>query len=119
MLRRFPPAHFADEWARYLRGQGHRVRTSAAGPEVVCSRNGRGRRYRWLLVASRTPVRRLTAAEHEAVLRQIDQGRARGEQVFVVVKFDPPINKVVALSASRAAKASHLRASKGGIPWND
>ncbi|MEE9294843.1 MAG: hypothetical protein V3W34_07785 [Phycisphaerae bacterium] len=105
------------EWKQYLQERGHQTRASR-NPDVLLSRNGRGLRYRWIFLYSPDPTRSLTAIEHEQIRRELRRSAKMGQQAYVVVKFDLPVCKVVAVPAARAAKTRRLRSDRGGIPWD-
>ncbi len=109
---------FALEWARYLEQRGHRVKRTRSALATLLSRNGRSDRYRWLFLYAEGPTRRLTPIEREQIGRERRRGQKAGEQVFVVIKFGWPVDKVIALPAEKAVKSSRLHADKGGIPWD-
>jgi len=105
------------EWASYLEQRGHRIRQLRSGSDVLVSRNGRGRRYRWLFLHAEGAVRRTTAIEHENLERQARLARKAREKAYLVVKFELPEPRVVVLPAERVAQMGLLRSDKGGIPW--
>ena len=107
-----------QEWAEYLEGRGHEVRVPESLGNVLLSRNGRGKRYRWLLLHEAGPSRRLTPAERETVERQTRLARKAREQAYLVLKFERPEGKVVVLPMGRAISEHRLSSDKGGIPWD-
>ena len=115
-----PPLYeFSQEWTRYLEQRDHKIRKSSDSNGPVSSRNCHGEKYRWLMFHSNEPTRRLTAIEHEAIKNQIRQGRNHRETVYVVVKFESPISKVLVLPASNAVRTRLLRSDRAGIPWDE
>jgi hypothetical protein len=110
-------AELVRAWSAYLERRGHRVRQALAARRVLVSRNGQGRRYRWLLFRSRLDVRGLTRADHRHVKQQLGRGRQARERVFVVVQFDPPISRLVAMPARNALVLGQISSARGGIPW--
>ena len=113
------PLHeFILEWVCYLKQRAHRINRIPRTLAMVRSRNGLGSRYRWLFFHAEGSARRLTAIEREHIRRQLGCGQKAGEQVYVVIKFQRPVGKVIALPATRVLKLARLRADKGGIPWD-
>jgi len=104
------PRTFACEWVKYLKRQGHQVKQIRRAFDVVVSRNGRGIRYRWVLVVG-------PAMDHENIQRQVRLGREANEQVYVVVKFHRPVSKVIVIPAVKVAMMRLIKSNKGGIPW--
>ena len=113
-----PLERLVSEWSSHLEQRCHRVRRPRRAANVVVSRNGHGTRYRWVLLHARGPSRRLTAIEHETIKRELERGRRAKEQVYLVMEFERPENKLVVLPAIKAAELGQLRSDKGGIPWN-
>lgn len=109
----------ACSWSAYLGARHHRVRLIADGPVILSSRDGRGRRYRWILFRSDEAGRRLTPAERLHVQRELKHGKKHGESVFLVVVFPAPVNKLVVWPAAKALELSRLSGTRGGIPWED
>lgn len=110
---------FVLKWACYLQRRGHRVKVISGAPDMLRARNGRGERYRWLLLHAKGSTRRLTAIEHEHIQRQLRRAEKTREQVYVVVVFDRANRRVVMLPAARAARIGRVHADKGGIAWEE
>lgn len=108
---------FVWEWACYLAQRGHDVKL-AAPPSIVRSRNGKGTAFRWLLLHSPRATRTLTAIDHQSILNQLRLGQRAGQQVFVAIKFERPVAKVVVLPAARVVRVARIGSDKGGIAWD-
>jgi hypothetical protein len=117
MAGRNPLRSFVWEWACYLAHRGHNVKV-VAPLGIVRSRNGKGAAFRWLLLHSRRATRTLTAIDHESILNQLRLGQQAGQQVFVAIKFERPVAKVVVLPAASAARMARVGSDKGGITWD-
>jgi hypothetical protein len=89
-------------WAAYLGARHHRVRLISDGPLILSSRNGRGRRFRWILFCGDETGRKLTPSERLHVQRELKHARTHGESVFLVVVFPTPLNKLVVWPAAKA-----------------
>ena len=105
------------EWAWYLEEHGHRVESEENDPTIVRSQNGRGTRYRWLLLWAEKPARRLRALERRRVRTELETGKKGREHVYVVVAFERPTNRLLIVPAARALRLPVLSSDKGGIPW--
>ena len=108
---------FSEEWGRYLRQHGHLLAEGSEGSEIVVSRNGRGRRFRWLLRATDNDSILLGPAYRKTIRRQARLARRAGERCFLVVTFWHPESKVLVMPALEAVKAKRIRSNRGGIPW--
>lgn len=113
-----PIAVLFCEWVSYLWDRGHRLRRPSAFGYILLSRNGRGRRFRWLFLHSKKPWIRLTSIDREAINHQMDLARKAREKAYLVVKFEHPEPKLLILPARTAMKAGRLHSDKGGIPWD-
>jgi len=109
---------FAQEWMAYLEERGHAIHWPPEGHFTICSRNGEGRRYRWLLMHSERPRRRLTPIEHETLRREHELAEMASGAAYLVIKFERPEPKVLVLPAGKAARMGWLTPEKGGIPWD-
>ena len=92
------------------------TRPSKASSVALCSKS-QGKRYRWILLSSEEPARRLTAIEHEVIKSQMANAIKSGQDAYLVIKFEKPAPKVIVLPVCKAAKAGCLHSDKGGIPW--
>lgn len=106
------------EWTCYLEARGHRVRRPPGVSNVLTSRNGRGNRYRWLLLHSERPGIRLRASQCKGLRQGVAFARRANEEAYLVVKFEQPEPKLLILPARKAMKAGQLRSDRGGIPWD-
>jgi len=113
-----PLRMFVSEWASYLEQHGHKVEESSKAPDMLLSRNGRGKLYRWLLRYVEGDSVLLTVVDRKRIRRQLRLARISGETVYMVVKFEEPSGKVLVLPASEAVKVKRLSSDKGGIPWH-
>ena len=113
-----PMVGFVEEWARYLERHGHEVHKPANRPDILQSRNGQNRRYRWLFRCSDRDSILLTSRERKQICRQLRLARNLGERAYVVVKFSEPASKVVVVPAVGTIKAKRVTSDKGGIPWD-
>jgi len=118
MERYSPLRGLAEEWAHYLQQHGHQAEKSACAPELLFSRNGQGRRYRWLLRHIEGDSLRLSPADRKALRRQIRLAHNAGEWVYLVVKFEQPAGTLLVIPATEAVKAKRLGSDKAGIPWD-
>ena len=106
------------EWSSYFEQHGHHVHDPSGRPDILQSRNGKGRRYRWLFRCPEGDSILLKARERKEICRQLRLARNLGERAYVVVKFLQPADKVVVVPAVGAIKAKRVTYSKGGIPWD-
>ena len=97
------------EWACYLARKGHRVSLESASPPVLSSDAADGR-YRWALYHGEPPSRQLTGIEHEQIAREYETARRAGQRAYVVIRFAPPVSKVVVLPAETALTRRSVRA---------
>jgi hypothetical protein len=108
---------FVGEWAQFLEEHGHSVREVPGAPWVLVSRNGRTKRYRWILLGVEGESLVLGTANKREIRRQVRLARNANERVYIVAKFEEPVAKVVVMPASEALKAKRLSPDRGGIPW--
>ena len=108
-----------EDWSAYLEQRGHQVKLKGGDEGMLSSKNSKGRRYQWILFQAKRGRFRLTANDHERIQQQINVSRKADHQVYVVVRFNRPVSKVLVIPATRAARIRLLRADKGGIPWDD
>lgn len=107
---------FARQWRDYLEGHGHVVR-GAGQAGLLTSRNGRRRRYRWLLIRAADASLLVTARDRKWLRRQRRLARNAGQRCFLVVYFAEPSSRVLVVPALRAVRAHRLTANTAGIPW--
>ena len=108
---------FAREWIAYLKAKNHRIVRTWLARQVLISRDAKGDDYRWLLLYTRRPICRLTAIEHRHIQDHLRTARQYRQQAYVVVLFDLPVRKVLALSAHKALRRRRLSANRAGIFW--
>ena len=118
MAESLPLGGFVDEWICYLEQHGHQVEWLGHTTDVLVSRNGRGKRYRWLLRCVEGDSVLLTSPDRKDIRCQVRLALNAGEQCFLVVKFGYPGGKAVIMAAAEAIKAKRLTRDKGGIPWD-
>jgi hypothetical protein len=107
-----------ERWASYLRHRGHHVKRPQRN-RVVVSRNGEGRRYRWVILCAAGATRPLTPHEKRHLWRQSQIARRKREDAYVVVHFEPPVDKLLVLPAESVLKNPRVSAAKGGISWEE
>lgn len=112
-----PAEYFSREWICYLEQHGHHVGQGSAGPDVLVSRNGRGRGYRWLLRCTDADSILLTDADRKEMRRQIRLARNARQQCFVATKFGHPGGKALVMPAVEATAARRIRSDRGSVPW--
>ena len=112
-------AKLRREWAAFLVERGHKVTAPAGIGCVLVSRNGKKAVSRWLLLLARGKSRTLNRAELEDLRLHLKRAKALNQKAYVVVRFEKPARKLVALSAEKALKNKRILSHKGGIPWND
>ena len=108
---------FRDEWKDFLIQKGHYLSRSNQKYGIIESINGSGKRYIWLLTESIDSIKSFNEAELEYIREYDEQGKKNDKQVFVVIKFNSPISKVIIIPANRVIKSSIVDSSKGGIAW--
>jgi hypothetical protein len=108
-----------DSWLACLLKDCHRVAGESGATAVIRSRNGKNRRYRWLLWVSEGRTRRFSRSEQAGVRRHIAQAKRHREAAYLVVGFLPEPRHIVVLPASAAMRAGCVRSDKGGIAWED
>jgi len=119
MKRRSAPDELEREWEAYLAAREHEVRQPDGIIRVLQSRNGRGVRYRWLLLSASGKTRTLSRAEVEDIEHHLKQSRRLNQRTYLVVLFEKAQPKVVVLPAERALKGKRILRNKAGIPWGD
>ena len=107
-----------ERWASYLRHRGHHAKWLMRS-RVLVSRNGQGRRYRWLLLCASGQTRSLTTREMDRLRRQSQIAHRKREDAYVVVHFEPPVDKLLVLPAESVLKNPRVSAAKGGISWEE
>ena len=118
MSESLPVGNLIEGWAGYLKQHGHRVEEPAEAPGILISRNGRDRRYRWLLRCVEGDSILLTVVDRKRICRQLRMAQISGETAYMVVKFEEPSGKVLVVPAAEAIKVKRLSSDKGGIPWH-
>ena len=108
-----------DSWLACLLKDCHRVAGARGATIVIRSRNGKNRRYRWLLWVSDGPTRRFSRSEQADICQHLAQAKRHREAAYLVVGFLPEPRRIVVLPASAAMRAGYVRSDKGGIAWED
>ena len=107
------------KWRDYLKERGHRVSQEAYPFLVLTSRDGTGRRYRWLLVAAEGSKVRLSQSCRTGIQYHLRQAKAQKETAYLVAGFLPEPRRIVVVPAGAALQAKCIRSDKGGIAWDD
>jgi hypothetical protein len=108
-----------DSWLACLLKDCHRVAGESGATAVIRSRNGKNRRYRWLLWVSEGRTRRFSRSELAGIRLHFSRARQLRETLYLVVGFLPEPRRIVVLPASAAMRAGCVRSDKGGIAWED
>ncbi len=119
MSRNGPVRKLQADWETFLVEQGHRVNVPKGIGGVLQSKDGAGKRYRWLLIAAKAKSRTLNRFELEDVKLHLKSGRESKQEVYVVVSFREPERKVIVMPAKRAVDRGIVFSDKGGVPWCD
>lgn len=98
---------------------GHQIRLKTSHPNVIRSRNGLKRRYRWILLTGGDVRRTLTKLEQLHIRHHLRKAEAQLEQAYLVIGFMTEPKKIVVLPARTALNASFVHSDKGGIAWED
>jgi len=106
-------------WQRLLENRGHYIYRKTIHPNVIRSRNGSKKRYRWLLQIENSPTRRLSKSEQDYIRYHIKQAKSRREIAYLVIGFTQEPRRIVAILAKTALKAGQIRCDKGGIAWDE
>jgi hypothetical protein len=107
------------KWRELLEDRGHDIYPEQTSPNVIRSRNGFRKRYRWILLIGNDTKRTLTKSEQLHVRRHIERAEARREAAYLVVGFVVWPRRIIVLPAKGALNASFVRSDKGGIAWDD
>jgi hypothetical protein len=107
------------KWQELLERRGHDIYQKQTSPNVIRSRSGFGKRYRWILLTSEGTKRTLTKSEQLHIRNHLKQAEARRETAYLVVGFAGEPRRVIVLPARTALNASFVRSDKGGITWDD
>jgi hypothetical protein len=106
-------------WRELLERRGHNIYQKQTSPNVIRSRNGFKRRYRWVLLTGGDTKRTLTKSEQLHVRHHLKQAEAQRETVYLVVGFVGEPRRIIVLPARTALNASFVRSDKGGIAWDE
>ena len=115
----YPAIYLEAQWRIYLEESGHYIYKSKTRLGLIRSRNGKKKRYRWLVFISRCPVRHFTESEIKLIQQQLELARQRRERIYLVIglAFEP--GRIVVIPADRVLKKGYARVDMGGIDWND
>ncbi len=106
-----------DAWDAYLSRHHHNSELVDFVRGIVRSISRDGRRYRWILFRADGDTWKPTPAERQTIEEQIRDGENAAEHVFVVVRFNEPIARLIVQPASDVLARGRVTADKGGIPW--
>jgi len=106
-------------WRKLLERRGHYIYRKAIHPNVIRSRNGFKKRYRWLLRVEDSPTRRFSKSEQDYIRYHLKQAKARREIAYLVIGFTQEPKRIVAIPACVALKVGYVSSNKGGIAWED
>ncbi|MGA2916616.1 MAG: hypothetical protein ABSE89_11380 [Sedimentisphaerales bacterium] len=108
-----------SKWQELLENRGHRIYHSSYHPDIIRSRNGFRKRYRWILLTGEDAKRTLTKTEQLHIRHHLKQAEAQRETAYLVVGFVEEPRRIIVLPARMALNASFVRSDKGGIAWTD
>jgi hypothetical protein len=106
-------------WQELLERRGHYVYHKTGHPNVIRSRNGFKKRYRWILLTGEDAKRTLTKSEQLHIRHHLKQAEAQRETAYLVVGFAGEPRRIIVLPARTALNASFVCSDKGGIAWDD
>jgi hypothetical protein len=107
------------KWRELLERRGHNIYQKQTSPNVIRSRSGFKKRYRWILLTGEDTKRTLTKSEQLQVRHHLKQAEAQREAAYLVVGFVGEPRRIIVLPARTALNASFVRSDKGGIDWDD
>jgi hypothetical protein len=107
------------KWLELLDNGGHNIHLKANQPNIIRSRNGSKKRYRWILLTGEDVRRTLTKLEQLHIRLHLRKAEAQFEQAYLVIGFMTEPKKIVVLPARTALNASFVHSNKGGIVWDD
>ena len=107
------------KWRELLEQRGHYIYHKTTHTNVIRSRNGSKKRYRWLLWVEESPTWNLSKSEQVFIYHHLKQAKTYGEIVYLVIGFTQEPKRIVAIPAGAALNASCVRRDKGGIAWDD
>lgn len=107
------------KWQELLDKSGHNIRQKRTSPDVISSRNGFRKKYRWILMTSENARRTFTKFEQSHIRHNLKQAQAQLETAYLVVGFVEEPRKIIVIPAKTALNASFVRSDKGGITWDN
>jgi hypothetical protein len=107
------------KWQELLEHRGHYIYCRTSHQNVIRSRNGSKRKYRWLLRVEESPTWNLSKSEQVFIYHHLKQARTYGEIVYLVIGFTQEPKRIVAIPAGIALGAGYVNSGKGGIAWDD
>jgi hypothetical protein len=107
------------KWQELLERRGHYIYGKKDQSDIIRSRNGRKKRYRWLLRVEESPTWNLSKSEQVFIYHHLKQARTYGEIVYLVIGFTQEPKRIVAIPAGAALGAGYVSSGKGGIAWDD
>ena len=107
------------KWLELLDKGGHYIHLKTSHPNIIRSRNGLKKRYRWILLTGEDARRTLTKLEQLHIRHHLKQAEAQLEAAYLVVGFMGEPKRIVVLPAKTALNISLVRSDKGGVAWDD
>jgi hypothetical protein len=107
------------KWQELLEHRGHNIYQKQTSPNVIRSRSGFKKRYRWILLTGGDTKRTLTKSEQLHIRHHLKQAEAQRETAYLVVGFVGEPRRIIVLPATTVLNASFVRSDKGGIAWDD
>ncbi|MGD0784330.1 MAG: hypothetical protein ABR969_00750 [Sedimentisphaerales bacterium] len=107
------------KWWELLEDRGHNIYRRVSHQNVIRSRNGSKRRYRWLLWVEDSPTWNLSKSEQVFICHHLKQAKTYGEIVYIVIGFTQEPKRIIAIPAGTALGAGYVSSGKGGIAWDD
>ena len=107
------------KWRELLDRRGHNIYQKQTSPDVIRSRNGFKKRYRWILLTGGDAKRTLTKSEQLHIRHHLKQAEAQRETAYLVVGFLEEPRRIIVIPARTILNASFVRSDKGGIAWED
>jgi len=101
-----------DSWLAYLLKDCHRVAGGRGATALIRSRNGKNRRYRWLLWVSEGPTRTFSRSARAGIRLHLSQARRLRETLYFVVWFLPEPRRIVVLRLPQLGGVGFERQSR-------
>jgi hypothetical protein len=107
------------KWRELLDKGGHHIHLKTSHRNIIRSRNGFKKKYRWILLTGEDAKHTLTKSEQLHIRHHLKQAEAGLETAYLVVGFIGEPKRIVVLPAGTALNVSSVRSDKGGIAWDD